>query len=104
MKKLDIIVISAICIFAAVLAVFFFVFKKNGETVVVKQDNKVVAEYSLNDDREVELQSNTFVIKDKKVFMSHADCKNQICVKTGKISKRGECIVCLPNKVILEIQ
>lgn len=104
MKKLDIIVISAICIFAAALAMCFICFKKNGETVVVKQDNKVIAEYPLNIDREVKLQGNTFIIKDKNVFMSHADCKNQICVETGKISKRGECIVCLPNKVILEIQ
>lgn len=104
MKRLDIIVIISICVFAAALAIFFICFKKNGETVVVKQDNKVIAEYSLNADREVKLKGNTFIIEDKKVFMSHANCKNQICVKTGKISKRGECIVCLPNKVILEIQ
>ena len=104
LKKLDIIVISVIFTFAAALAIFFFVFSKNGKTVVVKQDKKVVAEYPLNVDREVKLKGNTFIIKDKNVFMSHADCKNQICVKTGKISKRGECIVCLPNKVILEIQ
>ena len=104
MKKLDFIIIGAICAFAAVLAIVLFLFKQNGKTVAVKQDNKIIAEYSLDTDREVPLTHNTFVIENGEVFMSHADCKNQICVKTGRISKRGECIVCLPNRVILTIE
>ena len=35
--------------------------------------------------------------------MKYSDCKNQICVNTGKISRAGEIIVCLPNYVIVEI-
>jgi hypothetical protein len=35
--------------------------------------------------------------------MDYSDCKNQVCVNTGKISKAGETIVCLPNYVIVEI-
>mgnify|MGYP003504268919 CR=1 FL=1 len=30
--------------------------------------------------------------------------KNQVCVNSGKISKKGESIVCLPNKVTVEIE
>ena len=103
-KKGDFLIIGIVCARAAVLATVFFFVKSNGKTVVVKQNNKVVAEYRLDGDRQVELGHNTFTIKDGEVFMSAADCKNQTCVKTGKISKRGECIVCLPNMVILEIR
>ena len=104
MKKGDFIVCGIICALAGVLAVIFLLCKSNGNAVKVKVDNKTVAEYPLNIDREVQLEHNTFIIKDGEVFMSSADCKNQVCVKTGKISKRGECIVCLPNRVILEIE
>ena len=104
MKKGDIITIAIVFVAAAVLAAVLFFCRTNGSTVVVKSNNKTVAEYPLNIDREVNLEHNSFVIKDGEVYMSFADCKNQICVKTGKISKRGECIVCLPNRVILEIE
>lgn len=104
MKKTDIIIICAICAFAAVLAIVLSLFKESGKIVTVKQDSEIIAEYSLDTDREVTLAHNTFVIENGEVSMSCADCKNQICVKTGKISKRGECIVCLPNRVILTIK
>ena len=104
MKKGDIIVVLTVCVLAAALAVVFFAVKKDGKTVTVKIDNKVVYEYPLDTDREIVLEHNTAVIKNGKVYMKEADCKNQICVKTAAISKRGECIVCLPNKVILEIE
>lgn len=35
--------------------------------------------------------------------MSYSDCKNQICVEDGKISRTNQSIVCLPNKVVVEI-
>ena len=104
MKKQDFILIVAVCAVAAVLALLFSLVKSDGKTVVVKENNQIKAEYPLGVDRSVQLRNNTFVISAGSVYMSNANCKNQICVKTGKISKRGECIVCLPNKVILEIK
>jgi hypothetical protein len=35
--------------------------------------------------------------------MIHADCPDQICVYSRDIGAEGGIIVCLPNKVILEI-
>ena len=104
MKKGDIILCAIIVAVALVFAVVFFLVKSDGKTLLVKSDNKVIYEYPLDTDREITLEHNTAVIKDGSVFMLSADCKNQICVKSGKISKRGECIVCLPNRVILEIK
>jgi hypothetical protein len=36
--------------------------------------------------------------------MKDADCPDKLCEKTGKISKNGETIVCLPHRVVVEIQ
>lgn len=104
MKKNDIILCGIIFVFAAALILIFYLSKTDGDTVIVKENNQITAQYPLSVDRAVNLSHNTFTIKDGKVYMSFSDCKNQICVKTGKISKRGECIVCLPNRVILEIK
>ncbi|MBR3299926.1 MAG: NusG domain II-containing protein [Clostridia bacterium] len=100
----DIILIGALLLLS--VAAFFIVnaIKQNGKKVVVKQNNSVVYEGKLSDDFEVTLKHNTVKIKDGKVFMKHADCKNQICVRSGEISKSGETVVCLPNKVIIEIE
>ena len=63
--------------------------------------------YPLDSDNEIEIERdghrNVVVIKDNTVHMDYSDCKNQVCVNTGKISKAGETIVCLPNYVIVEI-
>lgn len=104
MKKGDFIACGVVCLIAAVLAVWFTLAESAGKTVVVKENNRIIAEYPVGADRKVELKHNTFYIEHGEVFMGEADCKNQICVKTGRISKRGECIVCLPNRIILEIK
>ena len=36
--------------------------------------------------------------------MESSTCKNQICVEHGKISLKGDSIVCLPNRVVVEIE
>lgn len=46
---------------------------------------------------------NTMVIEDGVVYISDADCGDLTCVHTGRISREGEQIVCLPHKLILEI-
>lgn len=46
---------------------------------------------------------NIAVIEDGKVYMDRAGCDNQHCVNHQKISRGNEQIVCLPNKVILQI-
>ena len=42
-------------------------------------------------------------IQDGQVFISEADCPDGLCVNTGKISKTGQTIICLPHKLVIEI-
>ncbi len=104
MKKGDIVIIT-VTLFATVISFFAVFFGGTaGKTVVISQNNKVLKRISLSQNTTVELGSNTVEIKDGSVKMISADCKNQICVNHKKISKSGESIVCLPNKVIVEIE
>lgn len=43
------------------------------------------------------------VISDGRADMESADCPNQICVHHSAISHTGETIVCLPNRVVIEV-
>lgn len=104
MKKGDIAIIcSVVAVFILSIALLI-AFSKQGSRVVIKQNNKVVFNESITINQIFDTGTNTVVIKDGEVYMESASCKNQICVNTGKISKKGESIVCLPNKVIVEIK
>ena len=103
-KKGDFIIIGVTVAIFVVSIGLLFSFSKQGNRVVIKQNNEIVYNQSLKNDNTVDVGTNCVTIKNGEVFVSSASCKNQICVNTGKISKKGESIVCLPNKVIVEIK
>lgn len=43
------------------------------------------------------------MIKDGKADITEADCPDKVCVKQKPISKAGESLVCLPNKIIITV-
>ena len=47
---------------------------------------------------------NLIEIGDEKVRVIEAECPDKIDVKQGYISRIGETIVCLPNKMVVEIK
>ncbi len=98
-------IITAVVLLTAVILIFVINFSNiSGKTVVIKSENEILYEVSLSKNRVIELDGNTVEIKNGCVDVTKADCKNQICVKHKKISKKGESIVCLPNRVIVEIK
>ena len=78
-----------------------------GENVRVTVDGKLYGVYPLSENREVEIDhaghTNHITIKDGTVAMTSSSCKNQVCVQTGAISQTKDVIVCLPNKILVEI-
>ena len=109
-KKRDIIFIGVLLVVA--LIAFFVVdkfIKKDGNKVVIKVEGEIVKIVNLTDTNNIIVNgydggTNTVVIENGTVYMTEADCPDKICVNTGKISKIGETIVCLPHRVVVEIQ
>ena len=101
----DVILISVLLLVA--LSVFLLIEgnRADGAYAVVTVDGKEVARYSLAEDGEHVLNegSNILVIKDGKAFMKRADCPDGLCINQGEVSRTGERIVCLPNRVMIEI-
>lgn len=105
MKKGDFVIVASVVMLVVLCLVVMIVFPKNsGNQVVIKQNNEIVYSQSIYQDGTFDTGTNVIEIKDGVVFVESANCKNQVCVKTGKICKKGESIICLPNKVIVEIK
>ncbi len=89
----------------------FFMSSEAGERVVITLDNQEYATFNFSDikDRKAieiktEYGSNTVVIEKDGVYVSEADCPDKLDVKAGKISKASQVIVCIPNRLMIEIK
>jgi len=108
LKKLDFIIII---MFLAAAGIFYFTgFRPKGEgsVAVVYIAEKEKVRLPLNDDTEktftTDYGTNTVVIKNGKASIASADCRDKICVNHNAISKNGESIICLPHKLVVEIE
>lgn len=105
-KKCDFIVFGIIVLFSVLLAFAFF--GDGGRIVTVTYEGKIFGEYSLNKNKTVKIETdrgvNTLVIEKGEAYFTDSDCPDKTCQKSGKISKEGETIVCLPHKIIAEVK
>lgn len=54
--------------------------------------------------REIDLDGhNTIILQGKTVRIAAADCSDQVCVRTGTLSKVGQAAICLPYQVIVKL-
>lgn len=109
MKKKDGILILIVLIIAAIF--FLWNQKKatlDGDIVVITVDGKQYGIYNLKENNEIEINSkygyNKLIIKNGEAFMEQADCNDHYCETMGKIKRNGESIICLPHKVVIEIE
>ncbi len=106
--KNDIILAVIVIVVAATGLLLLNIFKTEGAFAVIKIDGKETERYPLSVNTEVVIETgddgrNTLVIEDNKAFMKDANCPDKICEGHSKISYKGETIVCLPHKVVIEI-
>ena len=100
----------------------------SGARVIIESGGDLYARYPLAEDRTVVVPApkqtavdapagdpddaaslqydyyNVVVISGGTVSVTEASCKNQVCVKHGAISRSGESIVCLPNRLVVRIE
>lgn len=106
-KKADIILFAILVLGSGLLFTLSFIGSSDGAQVVIRSEGKLYGTYNLHEDQTIEVENgnhmNKIIIKDGKVQMSEASCHNQLCVNQGSISKGNQAIVCLPNRVVVEI-
>jgi len=97
-----------------VVAVLYFLWKalapaEVGAEVVVQVDGTEYARLPLAEEAELDIaqegdRHNYLVIRDGKATVSAATCPDELCVHQADISRNGEQITCLPNKVLVTIE
>lgn len=101
-----------------------------GAKVVIKSGGSLFATYPLSEDNEIVVPApegvrysdpkampaepdsectqykyyNIVNISGSKVSVTGSSCRNQVCVKHSHISREGESIVCLPNRMVVTIE
>lgn len=109
--KKDICIISALIIAGAVLGAVLL--HKNtgikGEVCQILVDGEVKYTLPLCEDITVEVDGvsnghNTVIIKNGKVRIENASCPDRLCVKMGEISYNNQSIICLPNRVVVNVK
>lgn len=105
MNKKDIILISVIILVASVFIIFNN--KKEANIAYIYHDNDLILTIDLN-------KNNTYTVNgengeviievlDNKIRVNEENSPYHLCSKQGYISKQGESIVCLPNKIIIKL-
>lgn len=114
LKKLDIVIIILLFILSFTPNIIFSKTISNSNKLVyasIKIDGKLYDNIPLSTNKgEKKLNiktptgNNSILIRDNIIKVISADCKDDLCVKQGEISKVGESIICLPHKLIIEIK
>ena len=107
--RYDIILIIGLLVITAIIALGVRLTEKTGKTVVVSVDGVEKYTFPLDEDLEFKIEGyeggiNYLVIKDGEAYLTEASCPDLLCVHMGKISSQGQSIICLPNRVVVEIR
>ncbi len=98
------------CLFAAglILTAGIYLFSENGAQITVTVDGTCYGTYPLAEDRVIPVETtagtNQIVIENGRAYMAAADCPDGLCRKQGSIAREGQTIVCLPHRLVVEVE
>lgn len=107
MNKNDLKLIIIVLIIIAILFGFYFITKKEAKTAYVYYESNLVKtiDLSINNkyivngfNGEVEIE-----VKDNQIRVIRETSPYHLCSKQGFISNSNQSIICLPNKIVIEI-
>ena len=108
--RLWIIILGGFCLLCALLWVY--IGSSGGGTVaVISVDgveyqrvdlSKVTESYDI--DIDTQYGHNTVHVEPGRISIAQADCPDGVCVRQGAISRGGVPIVCMPHRLIVEIE
>ena len=100
---LDIILVASLLVVALLAILIVEVTREDGAYVSITVQGDGEIQIPLSEDGEYILNggTNTLVIEDGKAYMKEASCPDGLCTHQGKISRSGQRITCLPNRVFI---
>ena len=111
-KRADFILLAVFIVIGLAASAVLTLGGDSGNTVEITVGGELYGTYPLSVDRTIVVSDdpdadgadyNSVEIKDGSVRVTSASCKNQVCVKHDAITRSGESIICLPNKMVVTI-
>lgn len=107
MNKNDIKLIIIIFVFIILLSIFLYKPKHSASLANVYYDSELILTIDLNKDNIYEVSGYNGIVKievkNKKIRVIEETSNYNICSKQGYIENEGDSIICLPNKIIIEL-
>ena len=106
----DLILVGIVLLAALLL---FFMVRNNqekatgtGAEAVVTVDGLEIGRYPLKTNGTFPLNggSNILVVENGEAWVSEANCPDHVCMGMGHISRNGEFIACLPNRLLVVVE
>lgn len=117
MKRGDVLLVGLIVVIALAFLIPRWFFEDLSEknhndnplVANIKVDGKLVRSVELTEEEqiiEIETEDGLNILKvhDYGIEMIEADCPDQLCLTFGFVKRNGGTIVCLPHKMIVEIE
>lgn len=87
-------------------------FKSHQSIAVIKQDGKIIKSINLKqvkakEEFKINYKDNNYniiAVEPGKIRFVDANCPDKLCVKEGWISEPGQIVVCLPHRLMIEIE
>lgn len=102
--------LADICLILGISAVALLLLLPSGNRgneVRLSLNGDVIGVYPLDKDAVIEVVDkdgvwlNTVCVENGAVYVKSASCKGGDCVKHSAVSREGQCIVCLPNGLVV---
>ncbi len=105
----DMFLLLAMFLVLSVLCIGLLFTRTGGKRVAVSVDGVETISFSLNENLVYEIDGfnggrNVLVIEDGVAYLSEASCPDHLCMNMGKIKNVGQSIICLPNRVVVEVK
>lgn len=105
----DLVLAACVLLLAALVAAPYLLAPSRTLTCEIRQAGEVIRRVRLADGYtdtirvETEVGYNVIEIDGRSVRISQADCHDQVCVRTGTLTRAGQAAVCLPNQLIVKL-
>ena len=106
-NKSDIILMCIIISISSIFLLINTLTSKKGTKALIYYDNKLIKTIDLSYDKTYTVKGYNgdvvLVVKNNRIKVASESSPLHLCSKQGYISKSYESIVCLPNKIVIEI-
>jgi len=108
-KRTDLIIIITVLLAAVLISLPRFIGSDrltaeiyvDGKLERTVELSQVESEYSFSLSTEPEVE---ITVGRNEIFFSKADCKDKLCVNSGKLTSGGQTAACLPAKVVISVR